>query len=89
MPPGKALGDILLGLKALHKLDDLEVRDRLDLWVLLQVEVLGRVQYTLCSEHRGEIVRRLRLSSAVAGSSRLRGHPPGRKPERPTKRGTA
>jgi hypothetical protein len=49
VPPGKALCDQLLGGEALHELDDLEVGHSRDLGVLLQVEVLLRIEDTLCS----------------------------------------
>ena len=46
MPPGEALSDILLGLEALHQLDDLQV-GHVHLGVLGQVEVLLRLQHAL------------------------------------------
>ena len=49
MPPGKALCDKLLGCEALHQLDDLEVGYSRDLRMLLQIEVLFRIQHALCS----------------------------------------
>ena len=49
VPPGKALCDKLLGREALHELDDLEVGHSRDLGVLLQVEVLLRIEDALCS----------------------------------------
>ncbi len=48
MAPGKAFGDQLLGHEALHELDNLEVGDALNLWVLLQVEVLLGIKHSLC-----------------------------------------
>jgi len=47
--PGEALLDVLLGLKALHELDDLEV-GHIDLRVLGGIEILLGVQHTLLEE---------------------------------------
>mmetsp|Transcript_2475 Transcript_2475/g.6261 ORF Transcript_2475/g.6261 Transcript_2475/m.6261 type:complete len:208 (-) Transcript_2475:50-673(-) len=47
--PGKALGDQLPGLEALHELDDLQV-GHIQLRVLRQVEVLLGVQHALIEE---------------------------------------
>ena len=48
MPPGEALCDKLSALEGLHQLDDLQVGDAWNLWVLWQVEVLLGEQDSLC-----------------------------------------
>ena len=45
--PGEGLPDILLGLEALHELDDLKVW-HINLWVFCQIVVLLGVQNPLC-----------------------------------------
>jgi len=51
VPPCEALSDQLLGGEALHQLNDLEVGDSGDLGMLLQVEILLRIEDTLCKGH--------------------------------------
>ena len=46
--PREQLGHVLLGLEALHELDDLEVGNFGQLRVGSQVEVLLGIQHTLC-----------------------------------------
>ena len=46
--PCECLPHILLGLEALHKLDDLEIR-HIDLWMLRKVVVLLGIAHSLCS----------------------------------------
>jgi hypothetical protein len=47
--PSVTLGDILLGGQGLHHLDDGEVGDSLDFWVLGEVEVLLGEKNALCN----------------------------------------
>lgn len=51
--PGEELGDQLLGLEALHELDDLQVGHALHLGVLRQVVVLLREKDSLCTSDTG------------------------------------
>ena len=52
MPPGKALCDKLPALEGLHQLDDLQVGNARNFWVLRQVEVLLGKQHALCKTAR-------------------------------------
>ena len=64
MLPREGLPDVLLGLEALHELDDLEVQG-IDLGVLGQVVVLLGVQDSLCT--------RITIDSSVKSFSPSKG----------------